>query len=312
MIGTKKSYTYKSSSGLCDICAFGYFPAEYVNLRGAVQIAHGMAEHHERYEDFISYLNDNGIAVFINDHLGHGESVANDSQLGFFGEKDGYINLVEDARILTEIAKSEIHEVPFIFFGHSMGSFIARLYTECYGNDIDGVIYCGTAGQNPLAAVGLTVVNTIIKIKGSHHRSPLIDKLAFGTYNSKIKPARTSFDWLTTDDTIVDKYIADNYCGFLFTACGYKDLMQMIVKVNEDNWFDSVPANLPIFLIAGESDPVGNYGKGVTEVYQKLVDTNHTDVTIKLFSNDRHEILNEKDKADVYRSVLSWINTIIN
>lgn len=311
MNGTCTACTYKSSSGLCDISAWGYFPADNIKVKGIVQIAHGMAEHHKRYEDFISYLNDNGYAVFINDHLGHGKSVSDDSQLGFFGTENGWKNIVDDTKNLTDIAKSELPDVPVILFGHSMGSFVARLYSTLYGDEINGAIYCGTAGANPAAGVGIGVVKSIIKIKGTHYRSKLIDKLAFGTYNSKIKSARTSFDWLTSDNDIVDKYIEDKYCGFLFTACGYRDLMEMIVEINRPEWFSAVRKDLPIYLIAGNADPVGNYGKGIKEVYRNLANTGHSDVTIKLFDGDRHEILNEKDKSDVYRSVLSWLNAII-
>ena len=310
MINPGKAYTYKSSSGLCDISAWGYFPADNIRIKGVVQIAHGMAEHHKRYEDFISYLNNNGYAVFINDHLGHGESVTDDSQLGFFGTENGWQNIVDDAKSLTDIAVNEFPELPVILFGHSMGSFVARLYSAQYGDSVDAVVYCGTAGANPAAGVGLAMVNAIIRMKGTHHRSKLIDKLAFGTYNSKIKPSRTSFDWLTKCEDIVDAYINDDYCGFLFTASGYKDLMEMIVEVNKDGWFTSVRTDLPIYLVAGAADPVGNYGKGIKEVYKNLVKTGHTDVTIKLFSDDRHEILNEKDKSDVYRNILSWLNAI--
>lgn len=247
MLKDCKTYSYKSSSGICDISAWGYFPADKGKVKGIIQISHGMAEHHSRYEDFISYLNDNGYAVFINDHLGHGKSVTDDSQLGFFGEKDGWKNLVDDVKILTEIAKNELPDIPVILFGHSMGSFIARLYSSIYGNMIDGVVYCGTAGANPAAGVGIAVVKSIIKLKGTHHRSKLINNLAFGAYNSKIKPTRTSFDWLTSDDSVVDNYIDDKYCGFLFTACGYRDLMQMIVEVNNPEWFSSVRNDLPIY-----------------------------------------------------------------
>lgn len=311
MIGTCNTYTYRSASGLCDISAWGYLPVDNTKIKGIVQIAHGMAEHHKRYEDFISYLNDNGYAVFINDHLGHGKSVSDDSQLGFFGTENGWKNLVDDVKSLTEIEKNVVPDVPVILFGHSMGSFVARLYSSMYGDLINGAIYCGTAGANPAAGIGLTVVKSIIRLKGTHHRSKLINSLAFGAYNSKIKSARTAFDWLTRDDDIVDKYIEDDYCGFLFTASGYKDLMQMIVNINNPEWFSSVRADLPIYLVAGDADPVGNYGKGIKEVYHNLVSTGHSDVTIKLFADDRHEILNEKDKNDVYRSILSWINAIV-
>lgn len=311
MVSEKKIYSFKSSSGLCDIFAEGYFPADKKEIKGIIQIAHGMAEHHERYEDFIGFLNENGFAVFINDHLGHGKSVSDDSQLGFFGDKKGYIYLVEDMKKLTDIAVEEIPKKPVIIFGHSMGSFLARLYSERYGNNINAAIYCGTSGTNPAAPIGISVVKSIIKTKGTHHRSKLIDKLAFGTYNNKIKPQRTAFDWLTTVDSVVDEYISDPYCGFLFTACGYKDLMDLIVVINRSDWYTSVPQNLPVYLISGEDDPVGNYGKGVKQVYHNLIDTKHTDVSMKLFSGDRHEILNEKDRSDVYKTITDWIYTVI-
>ncbi len=306
-----KAYSYKSSSSLCNISAKGYFPDSKENIKAVVQIAHGMAEHSERYESFIDFLNKNGIAVFINDHLGHGKSVADESQLGFFGTKNGYIYLVEDMKQLTDIAKNEVPEKPFILFGHSMGSFLSRLYSERYGDELSAAIFCGTAGSNPAAALGIAIIKAMIKFKGTHFRSKFINNLAFGTYNNKIKNARTPFDWLTTDDAIVDKYIADSLCGFLFTLCGYKDLMELLVVINRQDWFTSVPLNLPIYLISGDADPVGAYGKGVKQVYGNLIDANHTDVSMKLFSGDRHEILNEKDNNDVFRNVLSWIETVI-
>lgn len=311
MIINKKTFSFKSSSKLCDIYAYSYFPDKNVKLKGVIQIAHGMAEHHERYEDFIEFLNNNGYAVYINDHLGHGKSVANDDHLGYFGQKDGYLNLVEDMKKLTNIISKECPDMPIILFGHSMGSMLARLYTEKYGKNLKAAIYCGTCGSNPAAKPGIAIVNTIAKIKGDHYRSEFINKLAFGSYNKKFTPNRTAFDWLTTDNDVVDKYINDPYCGFLFTTYGYRDLMSLIVVISRNDWYTSVPHELPIYLIAGEDDPVGNYGKGINEVYGGLIDSKHTDVSIKLFSGDRHEILNEKDKDDVYKNILSWLNTVM-
>ncbi len=310
MILNKKTFTFESSSKLAEILAASYYPSADIDVKGIIQIAHGMAEHHERYEDFISFLNSNGYIVYINDHLGHGKSVSDDSKLGYFGKKNGYLYLVEDMKRITDIIKNENPGLPVILFGHSMGSMLARLYSEKYGNELKAVIYCGTCGANPAAGPGIALVSTIAKIKGEFYKSELINKLAFGAYNKKFNPQRTAFDWLTTDSAIVDKYIADPYCGFLFTANGYKDLMNLIVVINRNEWYTSVPLELPIFLIAGENDPVGNYGKGIHEVYNKLVDSKHTDVSIKLFNGDRHEILNEKDKDDVYKAVLAWLNTV--
>ena len=311
VILNKKTFTFKSSSKLAEIFVASYFPQDGTDVIGVVQIAHGMAEHHERYEEFISFLNYNGYIVYINDHLGHGKSVSDDSELGYFGKKNGYLYLVEDMKIITDIIKNEHPGLPVILFGHSMGSMLARLYSEKYGKELSAVVYCGTCGANPAAAPGIAIVGAIAKIKGDHHRSEFINKLAFGAYNKKFAPQRTAFDWLTTDNEIVDKYIADPYCGFLFTTYGYRDLMNLIVVINRNEWYTSVPEELPIYLIAGEDDPVGNYGKGIHEVYNKLVDSKHTDVSIKLFAGDRHEILNEKDKNDVYKAVLAWIETVI-
>ena len=310
VILNKKTFTFQSSSKLSEIFVASYFPSADIEVKGVIQIAHGMAEHHERYEDFIEFLNNNGFAVYINDHLGHGKSVSDDEQLGYFGEKDGWKNLVEDMKKITDIIKNENSGLPVILFGHSMGSMLARLYSEKYGNELTAAIYCGTCGANPAAGPGIAIVNAIAKIKGNHHRSEFINKLAFGAYNKRFNPQRTAFDWLTTDNDIVDKYIADPYCGFMFTTYGYRDLMNLIVVINRNEWYTAVPLELPIFLIAGEEDPVGNYGKGIHEVYNKLVDSKHTDVSITLFSGDRHEILNEKDKNDVYKAVLSWLKTV--
>lgn len=312
MAFTKKDYSFKSSSGLCDIAAAGYFPDESVQVKGIIQIAHGMAEHHERYEDFIAYLNKNGYIVFTSDHLGHGRSVSSDDELGFFGKKAGYIHLVDDMKQLSDIAKKECPDLPLILFGHSMGSMLARLYTEKYGSELTAAVYCGTAGTNPAAKPGIAIVKAIKTMKGDHYRSKFVDNLAFGSYNKKIKPNRTPFDWLTKDESIVDTYIKDPYCGFLFTTCGYIDLMTLIVVINRPDWYTAVPQNLPIYLIAGKDDPVGNYGKGVSEVYHNLVDSKHTDVSLKLIENDRHEILNEYDRNDVYKNILDWLNTTVD
>ncbi len=310
MTGTKKALTFKSSSGLSDIFAEVYYPDKSITVKGVLQIAHGMAEHHERYENFIEFMNNNGYAVFINDHLGHGKSVSSDSELGYFGKKAGYLYLVEDMKTLHDIARDEFPHIPYILFGHRMGSFLARLYCERYGDTLTGAIFCGTSGPNPLASVGLPLIKAMVKTKGDHYRSTFIDKMCFGSYNKKIVPQRTSFDWLTTRDDIVDEYIADPYCGFLFTTCGYRDLISLIIIVNRSDWYTSIPAELPIYLISGDEDPVGNYGKGITEVYHGLMDTNHSDVSMKLYSGDRHEILNEKDSDDVYNDIIKWVKSI--
>lgn len=302
----EEEYTYKSVSGIADIYAKCYAPENPAEVKGVMQIAHGMAEYGKRYETFARYLNTRGYAVFINDHLGHGKSVAKEEDLGYFGEKDGPATLVEDAKNLTEIAKSEYPDVPFVLFGHSMGSFIARSYASFYPEELDALVLCGTAGPNPAAAAGAFLANLIAKTKDSHYRSPFIDNLAFGSYNKRYKPNRTKFDWLTRDYVIVDAYVDDPLCGFLFTATGYRDMFNLLQYVSSENWYEKMPKDLPVFFIAGTNDPVGAYGKGVKTVADSLAHHGNPQVGFKLYRDCRHELLNEMNRLDVFADIADW------
>ncbi len=303
-----KEYSFPSVSGLSDIYVRSYLP-DGKQPKAVFQIAHGMAEHADRYDWFAEKLCEAGYVVFINNHLGHKLSVKNDDMLGFFGEKDGWMNLVEDMRKTTELAKKEFPELPVIVFGHSMGSFICRAYTSKY-TDVNAAIYCGTGGPNPAAAMGIAVANIIGKIKGTMYRSKLIDKMAFGTYNKRC-PGRTAFDWLTKDEKIVDKYVADKYCGFMFTTAGYRDLFSSLGFVSKTEWADRVPKNLPVFLIAGEEDPVGTYGEGVKKVQEMLKAVGHQNTELKLYPGDRHEILNELDRDTVAADIIAFADKYV-
>lgn len=306
----KKEFTFGSVSGLSDIHCASYLP-ENGEVKAVLQIAHGMAEHLERYEAFAEALCKNGVAVYINDHLGHGGSIKNKNELGYFGANDGWKNFVEDCHKLTKIAKEENPGKPYIFFGHSMGSFVARAYSIKYANDINAAIYCGTAGPNPAAGAGKMVANLIIKLKGDHHRSKLIDKMAFGAYNSKFE-GRTAFDWLSRDNFQVDKYIADEFCGFLFTVAGYRDLFSLLGYVSSKEWFTGLSKELPVLMISGAMDPVGNYSKGIEQVCASLKEAGKTNVKKILYPDARHEILNESACFDkVCSDVLEFIDSVI-
>ncbi len=305
----KKEFTFTSVSGLADIHCASYLP-EDGEVKTVLQIAHGMAEHLERYEAFAEALCKKGIAVYINDHLGHGSSIKDKNELGYFGSKDGWKNFVEDCYELTKIAKSENPDKPYIFFGHSMGSFVARAYSSKYADEINGAIYCGTAGPNPAAGAGIALTNIIIKFKGDHHRSKLIDKVGFGTYNSKCE-GRTNFDWLSRDEFQVDKYIADELCGFLFTAAGYRDLFSLLSYVSSKEWFSTLSKKLPVLIISGAMDPVCNYSKGIEQVCNLFKNAGKSNVKKILYPDARHEILNESECFDtVCEDVISWIDTV--
>lgn len=281
-------------------------------MKAIFQIAHGMAEHGERYEDFAKFLCKNGYAVYANDHIGHGKSVATDDDLGYFGERDGWLGFVNDAKLLTDLAKGEYPDKPVVLFGHSMGSFIARSYCEKFGADLAGAVFCGTSGTNPAAGVAIRLADVIAKIKGSRYRSEFINKLAFGAFNKKIEKPRTPFDWLSRDNAQVEKYIADKYCGFLFTAVGYRDMSTVLWSVSGKSWYANLPFVLPVLLISGEMDPVGAYGKGIRQVFRDLKSSGHKNVVMKLYKNDRHEILNELDKEDVYKDVVDWADKLLS
>lgn len=302
----RKEYSVPSKSGVANVFARMWMPAE--GAKAVFQIAHGMAEHGERYEEFAAYLCEKGFAVLVDDHVGHGKSVNSDDDLGYFGENGGWDAFVEDERTLTEMIKNEMPDLPIVFFGHSMGSFIAREYIRRYGSDerIKAAVFCGTSGKNPASAIAITLAGAIAKIKGSRHRSKFIDKIAFGTYNSKITNPKTSFDWLSTDGAIVDKYIADKYCGYLFTAVGYRDLFTILDRVSGKDWFSSIDKNIPVLITSGTEDPVGLYGKGIKQVYNDLKLADVKDVTLKLYDGMRHEILNEVNRIQVYEDIAAW------
>lgn len=312
-VSTIKEYTYPSKTGLSDIYARCWAPDNDSDVKAIFQICHGMAEHLERYSDFAAYLNTLGYAVYINDHIGHGKSVKSDDSLGYFGEKNGWISFVEDARTLTQTAKKEYPNKPIIMFGHSMGSFVNREYAKRYGTDdeIKAFIFCGTSGKNPGAPAGIIMAKAFAKIKGSKYRSSFINSIAFGSYNKRINPNRTDFDWLTRDNEIVDKYVADKYCGFLFTAAGFEDMFTLLDSVSGKDWYAALNKSKPYLLVSGQEDPVGSYGKGIEQVYTDMKSAGISDTTIKLFAGARHEILNETNNKEVYEFIGSWADSKI-
>lgn len=301
-----KEYTFPSASGLCDIYAQSAAPIDYGSIRGVVQISHGMAEYSNRYAGFALELCKSGYAVFVSDHIGHGSSVTDKNMLGFFGES-GEETFVEDLKALTDIIKSEYNDLPLYLLGHGMGSLIARKYTAKYGYLLDGVIYTGTSGQNPALGVGIQLANTLIKQNGPYYRSELLDTIAFGAYNRKTEK-RTDCDWVSRDTNEVDKFIADDLCGYKYTVSGMKALFLTLKAVSTRRWYNSVPLSMPILLLSGSMDPIGDYSKGVNEVYKTLKKTGHKYVTMKLYDGARHEILNEINRKEVFGDIIEWLN----
>lgn len=298
---TVSEFSFKSSSGICDIGVTAWIPEE---PKAVLQISHGMAEHIDRYDDFARFLADNGVMVIGNDHLGHGRSIKDAAHTGFFAEKDGWERVLEDLRLTREQAKQLCPDAPYILMGHSMGSFLARCYCTRWPNDMDALIFSGTAGTNPVLGIARAMAKADVKKHGAMFVDEKINKLGFGSYNKKFA-GRTAFDWLSTDDAQVDKYVADPLCGFTFTASAFYDLFGGLLEIQSPDWAAKVP-KVTVLVYAGDMDPVGNYGKGPTEVAKKLTETGHN-VTFKLYAGKRHETLNETNKEEVYKFVLDFL-----
>jgi len=277
-------------------------------IKGVLQIAHGMAEQASRYAYLAEFLTNKGYAVYANDHRGHGKTAGSVEKLGFFAENDGYNLVMEDMHHLTNEINNRNPEKPVFLLGHSMGSFFSRYYITKYSGKIKGVIISGTAGDpGLLGTIGGFINKIVILFNGKKKQSPLMTKLSFGEFNKPFKPNRTEYDWLSTDNEQVDKYINDPYCGTIFTNGFFKDLLKLVSIVNSEENISKINKNLPVFFLSGAKDPVGADGKGVKEIHEKFKNTGIKNISIKLYENKRHEMLNETNKEEVYTDIFNFM-----
>jgi alpha-beta hydrolase superfamily lysophospholipase len=280
--------------------------------RAIIQIAHGMAEHSARYDDFARFLTGKGFLVCMNDHAGHGAHADRTGTLGYFADSDGPEFVTQDMQSLFDAVTARdprFPSLPKFLLGHSMGSFLARKYITKYGAELAGCILSGTMGSNPALAVGKTLAAIQVKVKGPKSPGKLLSQIAFGSSNKRIENPVSGNAWLSTVDEVCRVYDDDPYCGFQFTALGFYDLFSIMQEITASGWAASVPKTLPIYIFSGGEDPVGAYGKGVEEVYDRLKKTGHEDLTLKIYPGGRHEMLNEVNHEEVYEDVLAWINT---
>ena len=299
-------FSTTSYDGTTVLAAYKLVPAE---PRAMLQISHGMCEYFLRYEPFATYLAQAGILVFGHDHLGHGGSVQDAKDLGYTKQGGGTEALIEDVHNLTLKMKKQYPNLPVILFGHSMGSFLARAVVERYPATYAGAIFCGTCGDGLPTGLGKGLAKLLMFFGGERHRSGLMKKIAFGGYNKTYEKGCDANAWLSRDAKVVDAYNADALCGFPFTLRGYYDLFDLIERVSRDSWATNLSKSLPVLLTAGEDDPVGDYGKGVRKVAEKLRAAGHGDVTLKLYPAMRHEILNELEYETVWADLKEWIET---
>jgi alpha-beta hydrolase superfamily lysophospholipase len=277
-------------------------------VKAVLQIVHGMSEHIERYRSFANYMADRGILVVGHDHLGHGESIESEKDLGYFADENGNAHLIGDIQKVVRLTKRNYKKIPYILLGHSMGSFLARQYLCVHGTELDGAIICGT-GYHPkaVAKLGMRVASSEARMHDWHYRSKLLHWMSFGSYNAKFRPARTDSDWLCSDEKIVDAYISDPKCGFPFTVNGYYNMFLGISKIMSSSCLERMPKSLPVILIAGEQDPVGDSGKGVRKVESLFRKYGMQNVVCRLYPDSRHELLNEHGREQVYADLIQWM-----
>lgn len=302
----KKHFEYISNDGITMIHAVEWIPDGEVKM--ILQISHGMIEYIERYDEFAEYMTSRGILVVGNDHLGHGNSIQSKEHYGYFVEKIGNKVLIKDIHRLRQLMSRKYPKLPYYLLGHSMGSFLARQYLCVYGAGLAGAIIVGT-GCYPRSVLfaGLMTCETMAKAKGWRSRSKLLDALVFGNCNKRLPERRTDKDWLTKDEQIVDAYIAEERCGFMFTVNGYHTLFTGLYKLTVPSFLEKMPKELPVMFLAGEEDPIGNWGSGVRKVYNEFQESGMKNVSCILYPDDRHEILNELNREDIFSDIYKWL-----
>lgn len=300
------TFTFKDDEGL-DIFVYKWAPDDG-KVKAAIQIAHGMAEHAARYERFATALTAMGFIVYANDHRGHGKTAGSLEKAGIYAEKDGFRKVVDNMHQLTGIIKKENANTPVFLFGHSMGSFLAQGYLSLYGNEVKGCVLSGSAGPGgALVSIGHLIATIISLISGRNEKSKLLDTMSFGAFNNAFKPNRTAFDWLSRDNSEVDKYINDPWCGFICTAGLFADLTAGLLWIHKASTMKQIPTTLPIYFVAGAKDPVGAETKSISDLIGIYKKNGMTDVSHKFYENARHEILNETNREEVTKDIITWL-----
>ncbi len=276
-------------------------------IKAIVEIAHGMNEHKERYIDFMKFLAKNGYASFIHDHRGHGKSIKNINDLGYFYE-DNASYVVEDLHQINEYLKNKFKDKKIILFGHSMGSMIVRKYISKYAHTIDGLIVCGSPSKNNASKLGLKVVKLLKSIKGERYRSEFVKKLMFGGFDKKGSEPNS---WVCHNKEILKLYNEDELCKYTYTLNGYENIIKLMIDIYNPKIYNRNNLDLPIYFIAGNDDPVIKSKKDFNEAINFLEKIGYHNIDNTLYDDMSHEILNEVNNNLVYDDILNWLNKII-
>ncbi len=279
-------------------------------IKGVVQISHGMCEYIDRYDEFAKFLLENGYVVAGHDHIGHGDSVNSEKDRGFFAKENGYEFLIKDFHYMTNIIKKRYPKVPLFLLGHSMGTFIVRCYLAKYHDKINGAILLGTMGPQWPVDAGIQLANRLIQKRGEMYKSKKLDQLSFEFANIGFEPVVNKYDWTCRDSEVTKCHVADEKMGFIFSVSAFKDLFFLIKYCNDEKYIKDTLKNLPMLIMSGTKDPVGENGSGVKKVYELYRKVGIKDVTFKLYEECRHELLNELNKKEIYKDILDWIELV--
>lgn len=281
-------------------------------VRAVLQINHGMQEYIERYTEFAEFLTGHGFAVFGHDHIGHGESVKNQDDWGIMHTDTPSDTMVEDMYSNYKIARAAYPDQPYFILGHSMGSYLLRKFLSVKGDVLEGVhgaviMGTGTEADGTIRA-GMAVVKCMAAIKGWDYKSQFVANLMFGAPYKKfdVTGADKANSWLSRNVESVTKYYNDPKDTYMFSLNGYRVLLECTGYDNRMENVQKMNLEIPVLFVSGKEDPVGNLGKGVEQAYQKFRDAGVKDVSMKLYEKDRHEILNELDRKDIYLDLLHW------
>ena len=299
-------FTFSSSDGVHDIHARWWRPEG--QPRAVVQLVHGISEHMGRYDAFARFLAEHGFAVVGHDHLGHGQTARGPAEYGWFAHQDGWKCVLEDTHALFLQASEAYPELPYVLMGHSMGSFVVRGFLIFWPGVVDCAILSGT-GQEPapMVALGKAVSALLIRLQGSQAHSKLLGALSIGAYNRQFKPNRTGADWISRDTAVVDAYLADPLCRFLPSVGMFHDMMEGLQLLAKPENLRRMDQDTPVYFFSGDKDPVGASGEGVRKVAGWFRQAGVKDVTVKLYPEGRHEMLNEIGREQVYQDVLDWL-----
>ncbi len=274
--------------------------------KAIVQIVHGMAEHIDRYDGVAEALAAAGYAVVGHNQMGHGPETP---LRGYFGKENGWQNLLDDVQILRERTEKQYPGIPYFIMGHSMGSFVTRTYITEHGKGLAGCVLSGTGYYSRgTARSGIQMARMEIARGLEKKESPLIDRIGFQTANKPFAPNRTKFDWLSRDEKEVDLYVADPCCGFLFTAGGYLAFFQGLERMEDQAALRKIPPEMPVLMISGEKDPIGQMGRGVRKVAGELLKAGQLDLSVRLYAGARHELFHEINREEVFRDLTAWLD----